>query len=176
MLKVSGVSVKVGPAIRAIVRESSFVALALMGDEGGRPRHVAVEASGAPRLAFGPNGPIWPGDEGYRTLGVIWFRGKGLDILRAFLEAHEGVPVTLSMGVTGEGCEAVLTAWDGPEGYYSRLAVWSWGMSAEESWGQESHFDRWSVDSATGEVTYTGTVEGPRYLPVWLARALATGE
>jgi hypothetical protein len=171
MFKVKGVTVKVNAAIRSIVRVSPFVAFVLMGKDN-EPHHIGVEAHDAPRLAFTPDGPIWPEGE-YSTLGVIWLKGKALEVLRALFEAYpEGVTLSMGEAPFGEGWEVAFTVHDGPEGYYTRLIIWPWGMAVKESWGQESFFDRWSIDPSAGQARYTGTVEGARYLPVWLAEAL----
>jgi hypothetical protein len=175
MLKAKGVTVKVGPAIRSVVRVSPFVAFVLMAKDG-EPHHIAVEAHDAPRFAFTPDGPIWP-EGNYSTMGVIWLKGKALEVLRAFLEAHpEGVTLYMSYmseAPFGEEWQLAFTAHDGLEGYYTRLIIWPWGMAVKESWGQESFYDSWAVDPSTGQARYTGTVEGVRYLPVWLVKALA---
>jgi hypothetical protein len=104
------------------------------------------------------------GNRGRRRWKMLKVRGVTIEVLKAFLEAHSEVTIS----TWGDG--VAFTAYDGPDGYYTRLVVKPQGVEVKESWGQESFHDSWAID--TGEARYTGTVEGTRYLPVWLAKAL----
>jgi len=171
--KMHGITVKVGPAIRSLARVSPSLTIRAMAKPGGHEvSHILVEAPDAPPLAFGPEGPVWPYGGDYREVGIVWLKGLPLKVLKAFLEVYSENRVELYLGEDGEGWKAVFTALDDPEGYYTRLTIWPWGMAVKESWGELSFFDAWAIDSTTGEATYTGTVEGFRYMPIWLAQAL----
>lgn len=171
MARLYGITVKVGPAIRSLVRVSPILTIRAMAKgQGHEVSHLVVEAPDAPPLAFGPEGPVWPyGD--YREVGVLWLRGP-LRVLKAFLEAYPEERIELYMGEDSEGWKAVFTAFDRIGEGYSRLTVWPWGMAVKESWGSMDYWDSWTIDSLNKEVAYTGTVDGFRYLPVWLAQAL----
>jgi hypothetical protein len=145
------------------------------------PTHLSVEAGGT-RLAVGELDPV-PLSNDDVPMAALTIRGLALRVLRHFLAENEG-NVTLHLGPSSlglmnyyfgdgsfpEDLELIFTAHD--RSGYSRVTVWADGtIGVKESWGEPSWWDAWTV-SPDGEVTYVGTVDGPRYLPMWLARAL----
>jgi hypothetical protein len=191
----AGLTVRVGPALRALFRGASGVVevQALVSrqaiDKAERwgwdiePTHLAFTASGAPTLAFGEEGPttLSPDDV---LLGSLVVQGLALETIRHFLTENEGnEKVALHFGPSGlsllsrylgdgtfpQELEVSITAHDSHG--YDRVKVLEGGVSVESSWGEASWWDAWAI-SPEGEVEYVGTVDGPRYLPRWLVKAL----
>ena len=54
---------------------------------------------------------------------------------------------------------------------YDEIAAYPDGTAViTVTWGSEDYWDRWVI-SPDGEIRYCGTVDGPRYLPVWVKLA-----
>jgi hypothetical protein len=150
------------------------------------PTHLTFSVGTAPALAIDKEGlaSFSPNDV---PLGIFTIQGLALELAFHFLADNEGTGkrVTLHLGPSSLGLldhylgdaslpeelEVSITAYEGPDGY-TRLKVMSNGtVSVKETWGDGHYWDAWLI-TPNGEVEYVGTVDGPRYRPVWLERAL----
>jgi hypothetical protein len=190
----AGITIPVGPALRALFREADkkVEVQALVNrqalDKTERwgwslePTHLSFVTGNAPTLAFGEGGAttLAPDDV---LLGSVTIRGLALELLRHFLAENEG-KVELHLGPSmlsvlgrylgngsSEELELSVVARDGYGGYDELKVMSGGGASVKVSWGEASWWDGWVV-SPKGAVEYVGTVDGPRYLPLWLSRAL----
>ncbi len=136
-------------------------------------------------LAFGEEGAVPLSPDDVPLSKPLTIQGLALGVIHCFLAEKEGERITLHLGPSGlgllehylrnspfpEDLEVTIAAHDSHDGY-TKLKIASDGaISVKESWGQLSWWDGWAV-SPDGEVEYVGTVDGPRYRPVWLERAL----
>jgi hypothetical protein len=137
-------------------------------------------------FAFGEEGPIPLSLDDTPLSKPVNIQGLALLALRHFMAEKDGDErITLHLGPSSLGLmnhylgdapfpeelELTVTAYDGRDGY-TRVKVGVDGaIYVKESWGEPSWWDGWKV-SPDGAVEYVGTVDGPRYRPVWLERAL----
>jgi hypothetical protein len=148
------------------------------------PTHLSFTGTG-PTLAFGENGATTLSPDDVPLAHGFTIQGLALEVLRRFLAEKEGERITLHLGPSGLGLmnhylggapfpeelELTVTAYDGRDGY-TRLKIMGDGtVSVKEAWGSGDYWDAWLINE-DGSVEYTGTVDGPRYLPLWVSRAL----
>jgi hypothetical protein len=148
---------------------SGHLAFHLMAKEG-KPDHILAESPNKSLVLTALSHPLI--EDGCEKVGTVVLRGRPLQVLRAFLDAHPGrIEVYMGPGVFDDDLRVSFTARD--SGGYDRLTVWPSGRaSLEVFWGSEDYWDRWFVDP-TGEVEYTGTlVDEYRRPPTWLYDAL----
>jgi hypothetical protein len=151
------------------------------------PTHLSFTTGTRLTLAFNEDRltTIEPHDV---PLGGMTIQGLALEVLRHFLQEKEGERITLHLGPSSlglmdhylgdapfpEDLEVTITAHDDHDGY-TRLKIMGDGVvSVKEAWGSGDYWDAWIVSD--GVVEYVGTVEGPRYRPAWLERALEEAE
>jgi hypothetical protein len=136
-------------------------------------------------LTFGEEGPTLLSPDDTPLSKPMTIQGLALEVIRHFLAEKEGERIALHLGPSSSGLmdhylgdapfpedlEVTITAHDGHDGY-TRLKIMGDGaVSVKEAWGEASWWDGWVV-SPEGAVEYVGTVDGPRYIPRWLSRAL----
>jgi hypothetical protein len=149
------------------------------------PTHLSFTTGVAPTLAFGEGGAATLAPDDVPLPKPLTIQGLALEVIRHFLAEMEGEGITLHLGPSSLGLmnhylgdapfpeelELTVTAYDGRDGY-TRLKMTSDGAaSVKEAWGSEDYWDAWLI-SPDGQVEYIGSVNGPRYLPLWLSRAL----
>ena len=195
-----GITVPVGGALRSLfwaARDKVEVGAwaspqALARAERGwllEPTYLTFSVGTTPALAIGREGLVSSSpNDGDVLLGTFTIQGLALELTFSFLADNEGTGkrVTLHLGPSdfglldhylGDGpyperLEVVITAHDGRDGYYERIKLLEGGVvSVKTAWGEPSWWDGWTI-SPDGVVKYVGTVDGPRYLPQWLSRAL----
>jgi hypothetical protein len=107
----------------------------------------------------------------------LCLRGMTLRVLRAFLKGHPKERIELYFGpdsLASDESHLALVAYDCIGDGYDKLKIWQSGIfSITVYWGSQDFWDQWVVDPQSGEVTYTGTVDGYRRLPAWLEEVLA---
>ncbi len=193
-----GITVPVGPALRALFREAEKVEIQALASRHARdraerwgwdlePTHLAF-AAGNTTLAFGGEGPTLLSPDDVPLSKPLTIQGIALEVARRFLKEMEGKRITLHLGPSTlsvlnrylgsqdssyyeEELELSIVAPDSYGGYDKVKVLEGGGVSVVVSWGEPSWWDGWAV-SPDGEVEYVGTVDGPRYRPVWLERAL----
>jgi hypothetical protein len=192
----AGLTVQVGPALRALFLEADqkVEVQALVSHRGldrmkrwgwdVEPTHLSFAMSSS-TLAFGEEGPIPLSPDDTPLSEPMTIQGLALLALRHFMAEKDGERITLHLGPSSlalmnhylgdapfpEELELTITAYDGHDGY-TRVKVGADGaIYVKESWGELSWWDGWAV-APDGVVEYVGTVDGPRYRPVWLERAL----
>ncbi len=167
-----GITVLVDPVKEDLVAmaDSPSLTFRAMADGEGRLTHVVAE-SGKSSVVLTPatNGPT--GNYGANALRL---EGKALRALRAFLKAHPRERTELYFGPDSfDEPHLAFIAYDRVGEGYDKLKVWQSGIiSLTSDWGSMDYWDQWVIDPRSGEVTYTGTVDGYRYLPTWLWDAL----
>jgi len=189
-----GLTIQVSPSLRALFREAAekvevqalvsrqtFTKAEMWGWDLS-PSHLSFATANVPTLAFGEDGPATLADD--LPLGAFTVQGLALEVIRHFLAEKEGERIALHLGPSSlglmdyylgdapfpEDLEVVATA-HGHGGYTKVRVGADGGIYVKESWGSDEYWDAWAV-SPDGAVEYMGTVDGPRYLPIWLSRAL----
>jgi hypothetical protein len=193
-----GITIPVGPALRALFREASgavevraWASHQALGkaERWGwdlEPTHLSFATSNAPTLAFGENGATTLSLDDVPLSKPLTIQGLALEVIRHFLEEMEG-RVELHFGPSSlsvlnrylgpwdgsredEELELSIIARDSYGGHDKVKVLEGGGVSVEVSWGEPSWWDGWVVSPEGLE--YVGTVDGPRYPPRWLIRAL----
>ena len=178
--------------VRALVNRQALTKVEMWGWDI-KPTHLSftftfTTGTGSPlvfrTVAFGEEGPVPLLPDDAPLSKPLTIQGLALELLRHFLAENEGKvelhlgPSMLSVldrylgdGSYPEELELSVVARDGYGGYDELKVMSGGGASVKVSWGEESWWDGWVV-SPEGAVEYVGTVDGPRYLPLWLSRAL----